>query len=651
MLSAVVVLHSAENKKDTVRVYRLGELTIRGYETIHKAQPVSSSIGFRAIQEADAASASELSYILPAANIRTNSRGEALLFIRGGGERQLGLFLDGASINIPWDNRLDLNLVPTDIIGKMTVNKNSNSILAGANILGGLLNITTYEKYEEGIGGSVRLQYTDGGGSLVSLVNDGRFGKFNYVANVSYSKSEGLLLSQKSDNTMRSQRANSNLISNTDFSRLNFYLRGEYELSEMAKLGLSYSMTDAEKGVASEFNLDAADARFWRYSDWNRNFITLNGEFDLSKNITFRTNFWLDMFRQQIDAYSDSTYSDISSVQNDEDFTFGNRISLEWQIFDNQFVSYAFNSFYSEHQENIDDIAPADFSQFTYSTGIEYRALVDLFEINGGLTYDGNITPKTGVFTENEGLSYSDFGLFLGGKYMISENSFLFANLGRRSRFPTMREAYSGALGKFTVNPDLGAETGILTDVGLDFNFYKFNANLNAFYNMYDELIVRITDPNNSKKKKRVNLAEALSYGIEFNLALVDASPVIFAMNLLWMKNEGKENGKELEHIEYKPELSASLKAGYKFPFALKVQAEFEYTGRQYGIDAARNGEFAEIESSVVTNLRIAKTFIIYSKVLELFVRINNISDEFYISQIGIPDPGRTFSCGLTFRY
>ena len=50
-------------------------------------------------------------------HVPTNTRGESIAFMRNAAERQVGIFYDGAAINVPWDNRLDLSSVPAPLIG------------------------------------------------------------------------------------------------------------------------------------------------------------------------------------------------------------------------------------------------------------------------------------------------------------------------------------------------------------------------------------------------------------------------------------------------------------------------------------------------------------------------------------------------------
>ena len=652
-----LLFNSALASKDTLRVYRLGDVVVSGVQKTPQITASSSVIDLKMLSITDVKSFSELQLYMPSTMIRTNSRGESLPFIRGAGERQMGLFLDGALMNIPWDNRLDFNIVPTEIIGRVKIEKNSNSALWGPNILGGVVSISSYERVSDGIGGNVKLQYTDGGGRYIAASNDGKFGNFNYLTAVSYNNADGFLMSKDAPNTLLHQSQNSRLRTNSDFERLNVFIRSEYKPADGTSLGLSYNLTTAEKGVPSEEYLYAKDARFWRYSDINRNVVTFNAEQYLGRNMIFRTTLWGDFFNQQIDAY-DSTYSKIVTKQKDKDFTFGNRFALEYEVFEKNWLTAVFNSYYSTHKEKVDNNAEDEFSQFTYSAGVEYKSSYKDINFAAGATYDGAVTPKTGIYKDSEGETFQDFGLFVGSRYYLTDEISTYANISRRTRFPTLREAYSGALGKFIPNPDLGAETGLLLDWGISYTSEIINLNFTAFGSFYDDLIIRIKvpkdhplyDPNYPNMRMRDNLAEATVYGAELGFNLLPNSNLLLQGNATFMKSEGKEQGKKVDHLEYKPEMQASFVAGYKFSFGLVPQVELEHIGKQYALNAI-SGKFDVLESYTLLNLRIGYSFDLYGNNFELFARLNNITDEYYLTQIGLPGYGRTFTCGISVRY
>ena len=110
---------------DSTRMYQLGSVTITD-RRITQSKPLSQDIVSMAeINRADAATVADIIYEIPTARVQTNSRGEAVLYLRNAGERQVGIFLDGALINVPWDNRIDLSLVPLNAVGGLVAEKST----------------------------------------------------------------------------------------------------------------------------------------------------------------------------------------------------------------------------------------------------------------------------------------------------------------------------------------------------------------------------------------------------------------------------------------------------------------------------------------------------------------------------------------------
>lgn len=651
----VIINHSLESKAplDSLKSYRLGEIVVSANE---QSKELSESkfieLNYNQLIKLDALSISDLQLFIPSSQIRTNSRGESLLFIRGAGERQLGLFFDGALMNIPWDNRMDLSLVPTDAIGKITVNKNSNSIMYGANILGGAVTISTLERASDGFGITARIQMNDAATQSYSLFHDGKIGNFNYIANISYLNSGGFLISSNTPDT-NNQNQGSKMRTNTDQKRLNLYARGEYKIGTGTTLGLAVNHINAEKGVAPEMNLAPNNTRYWRYPVWKRTLLTFNGEhyFDKDNNFRLLLTGWYDIFNQQIDAYKSIEYKEISETQKDDDKTFGVRASLGFQFLKNQFLNLVFNGFASNHIANVNG-KESEFSQNTLSSGLEYKGIFDALEISAGGTFDYNKTPKTGVFVDAEGSTFSDIGAFLYAKYYFSNNFGIFSNLSRRTRFPTLREAYDGALNKFKVNPDLKPETGILSELGVLINLDNISVSLSGYADFYDDLIIRTGVPNDSlKRKQRVNLAKATIAGLDLAIRSTLFDRLNANLNLTYCYSEGEEVGVKVEHIEYKPQFFGNIILSYDNILNLYPQLELEFVGEQYAINPANNNAFEKLDASLVANFRLGYRLPEFSFLsMELFLRIDNIFDSYRLTQIGLPEAGRMFNLGAILR-
>ena len=511
--------------QDSIRVYQLGTIEVIDHLDAGNIQLSNfEKVNYYNIRKFEPILFSDIKQIIPTALVYTNSRGEMLINLRNSDERQLGLFFDGMSLNVPWDNRFDMTFVPMDIIGSIVVNTNPSSILYGANILSGVIDIATIERENNGYGGNFRISGNDASTMSGAFTIDGKYNKFNFIANAGYTQSDGFLLSSNTP-IMSNQTANTNLRTNTDYKMFNGYARGEYHFSPNSKYGLSINYTKGDKGVAPEgFN---PEPRFWRYPDWNRTIITLNGisTFSPEKNTSLRSTLWYDYFTQTINSYNDITYKDLIEKQIDQDNSFGGRFVFSTNTFANQNLRIVLNVLYSEHNEKIKSESDSlksnlDFSSLLISTGADYTFDWKKYLLSFGIAYDYLLTPKTGVFFANENENYSDYGAFASFSYITSENLKFVANLSRRTRFQTMREAYSGALGKFLVNPDLKPENAINTELKSIYEINNFEISGALFGRFSNDLIIQktVVDPADGKKKKqRFNLSESQNYGVDLN--------------------------------------------------------------------------------------------------------------------------------------
>ena len=645
--------------QDSIRVYQLGTIEVIDKQDAGNIQLSNfEKIDYFNIRKFEPILFSEIKQIIPTALVYTNSRGEMLTNLRNSDERQLGLFFDGVSLNVPWDNRFDMTFVPMDIIGSIIVNTNPSSILYGANILSGAIDIATIERENNGLGGNFRLSGNDASTISGAFTFDGKYNKFNYIANVGYTQSDGFLLSSNTP-AMLNQTVNTNLRTNTDYKMFNAYARGEYHFSTNSKYGLSVNYTNGEKGVAPEgFN---PDPRFWRYPDWNRTIITLNGisTFSTENNVSLRSTLWYDYFTQTINSYNDITYKDLIEKQIDDDNSFGGRFVFSTNTFDKQILRIVLNGLYSEHNEKIQSPADSlksnlDFSSLLMSVGADYNFNWTKYLLSFGLNYDYLLTPKTGIFIENENATYSDFGAYASFSYLQSANLRFVANLSRRTRFQTMREAYSGALGKFLVNPDLKPENAINVELKTIYERSNFEVSGALFGRFSNDLIIQktVTDPADGKKKKqRFNLSESQNYGIDFNAKYRFPFNLSATLYFMYMYSTGKEEGIEIEHLEYKPEIISDLFLSYGFNFGLDLQGEIIFTGKQWGINVATDA-FEEIEPTIQLNFIVSQKLPISDAFSpRVYCKVNNITDEYIQTRIGLPEAGRMFYFGLSSEF
>ena len=97
--------------------------------------------------------------------------------------------------------------------------------------------------------------------------------------------------------------------------------------------------------------------------------------------------------------------------------------------------------------------AGVDYRQKLWSAGGEIEApLGSTHIVGGGLVFDKTTTPETGGRTPAQE-PFDNVGWRAGATHELSGAVRLHASVSQRSRFPALRELYSGALNRFLPNP------------------------------------------------------------------------------------------------------------------------------------------------------------------------------------------------------
>jgi iron complex outermembrane receptor protein len=676
-LCASSLLAQSQPKPDTIKVYRLGEVVIAD-ETIHRVTPTTvQQISLAKIDATDAVTAAGIVHQIPAARIQTNSRGESLIYVRGAGERQVALFLDGALLNVPWDNRIDLNLIPLNAIGGITVAKGVPSVLYGANVVGGAVSLVSQELREPGSLTEVVGQF--GTGSLVNgtVTHIGNIGGFNYIGALGYMSRDGIALPDTAKLFSNPNipeflhQSDPKLRTNTDSRIANVYLRGEYRVAPGANLGVAFHMADAEKGVAPEAHTDGP--RFWRYGDWRNMGAIANGNFTFGKDKDWdvRGALWWTNFEQGIDSYTSSEYNLQEARQEDHDVTLGTRFIVQKKLGAGT-ISLALNGLQSTHDQRdltydstgvpapyVDDATGQEgpyptftYQQQIYSIGAEIeQSLLPNLTFTFGASYDGMETPRTGDKPRGEG--FSDYGLTSGIGYKPTEELTLRLSTGRKTRFPTMRELYGEALRRFLINPDLKPEEATLIDLGIEGRYDWGGFSVTGFSNRTTNTIdQRTIDTLPRRPRQRINLPGSRALGVEVTGELREFRPFRLEGHFTYLHArvvpEDENAPDSTLFLSEKPEMLATVIAGYDFPFGLQPSIELLHRGQAYTLND--DNVFVPLGASTTFNARLAYRLPFQWTTnfsTQIFLRVNNITNEVIMPQLGLPDAGREIQGGI----
>lgn len=651
---------TTHSRVDSLRIHRLSEVVIVAPARLTHINAYSAArVRPEEIALRDATSVADIVHLVPAAHLTTNSRGETLVYLRDAGERQVAVFFDGALLNVPWDNRVDLSLVPGAMIAGVTVAKGVPPVEYGANVIGGAVNLTSRapelrrRTEVEALAGSAGRRH-------ITAAHVNRAGPALWEVSLGHARADGWPLPGGVE--LPFGQADPNLRTNTDHRITNVFLRGAYDLDRRNQLGLSVLLVDAEKGVAPQGHLDprAARVRYWRYPVWRNGVAILSGEGVVDGGTLWKAAAWVNGFTQQIDSYTSDAYDAFDSREEGDDLTFGSRVVLR-RALGRGAIKFAANGFTSTHWQRETDLLPSGepdgppgpvlvFRQHVVSAGVEYETYpAPGATLTFGAGVDAMIPVRTGDKPDMD--PFVDYTVTAGATRELGGGAFLRAAIGRKTRFPTMRELFGEALNRFLINPDLEPESSLLGELGLGIRGPRLSAEMIPFVmltsNTIDQRNVSVPgEPH--PRRQRINLPGSRVVGIELAWSARPAVAIqLDGHATLIRPRPVRETGTEPAFLQEKPEALARVGARYRPPSGFQAGVEAVYTGTAYSLD--EDNTFVALPTSLVLNVRVGQTIELSGgRRVEVFGRADNVTDEVVVPQLGLPGPGRLLAAGVS---
>ena len=590
-------------------------------------------------------------------SMRSNSRGDSVVRIRGAEERQTLVFLDGAPLATPWDGRADLALLPAGLIDHIEVTRGVAPIEYGANAVAGAIDLVTFLPQDgitvraEARGGSLGLR------NMNVLAGIGLDNGWSFTAGGSIVDRDAVRIADKS--AISFDPASNSSRTNTDLTGSTLYAATSYS-GDASFLRASILHADVVRGVAAQGDIDPAVSRvrFWRTPLWKLTQATLNGHWHWDNGINFRATGWQQLFDQSIDSYSDYSYSTLLEREDGNDETIGARLSLslplDWATV--RFVTTAQESTHTQTEfatlNGSADGLVADpslrFRQRLTTSGIEADfSFGEDMTSTLGIGIDRTATPLTGDKPVQASLSATSWSL--GLRWTPSDVWSAAATLGERSRFPTPRELFGVALGRFLLNPDLRPERSLLGDVSVEYSAtdsMTFDVAL-WINDSNDTLSQRVVNVGGSSLRQRFNTNGSFTYGVEaaLNISFLENLRAEISTSLQDGEVARDESG-ERPALLQRPKQQVSVAFDWQATPRLDMRAEVFHTGSAF--DLADDGSIVTLPSATSLNLRG-----FYSvgewrgHKLLLTAAIDNANDELILPQLGLPSPGRTFHVGI----
>jgi len=643
----VVLRHSPYTLNEIVVEERATEPTSTA-TTVQRIEPA-------AIRGQDAAAVSDLGSLIPGAHVQTNSRGQTLLYFRNAGDRQTAQFFDGALLNIPWDNRVDVSLIPAGVVESITVAKGTVPVRYGTNTIGGAVNVQSRTLDAPGDRIEVQTEVGTAGQRRGMATYLSRSGPWDVTAAVQHARRGDQPLPAEA-NLPFSQPDGDRRV-NTDRTLTSAFARGSYRFEGGAQLGVSALHVDASQGVAPESHLDPAETgvRYWRYPTWRKSMLLASGRASLGDRTLLRGAMWGSRFEQDVFQYQSVAYDTLTETQNDRDWTGGSRLLLTRQGEAGSLTAFG-NILTTQHRQAIVSYerpgplpdSVETFRQHLYNVGLEGDIrLTDRLVASGGISFDGTATPTTGPFPERE--AFSSVNATVGLTTTWGSGWTARATGGRKSRFPTMRELFGGALGKFVPNPSLSPVTAWIAETGIERNVGQVQGGATLFLNRTTDAIEQRTFQNgpNAGREQRINLGGSRVVGVEVTGTVRPAEAVKLDGHLTWSQPRGLPDTGDEHHLNEKPAWVGTGTATWLPGGGLTFTGQLRHTGGAYA--RTERNVFVRLPDAWVVDLRAAYRISPSGGAWtgEVFARVDNLTDDATYLQLGLPGPGRRTRVGL----
>lgn len=588
---------------------------------------------------------------LPSVHVRTNSRGEAEISIRGSESRQVSVLYDGLPLTLSWDGRTDVSVVPVGAMQQVTLVPGLSTLLAGPNVLGGVIEFQStlagkpaHPTLQAGAG----VDHEGGFGSSVSLSAPRRVpgGVLTLRAGLGHRDSPGAPLAAE----VTQPRADDDRRTNTDVRSTDGFLAARYDRDGGAWASLSSSAFREERGIAAELGVD--EPRYWRYPEVSRSLTVLSGgsgarQAPWGGATSVQASFGLDAGRTGIDAFDSLDYATLVSGEQGEQVTLTLRATATQTLGRNADLRLGVTSSQLTYDETLTPGAANRYRHRLWSVAGETivrrpvaGSVLDEVDLALGVAFDRSTNPLSGdkpgqpAFDEpaaRAGLS----ALFAGGAVTLH------ANVHRRARFPSLRELYSGALDRFTPNPDLKPEKLLGFEAGVTWRDAHGQLQLVGFAQRLDDAVVRIRQAG---RFKRVNQEGLRTRGVEA-VGSRRVGGVSLGGNLTVQKAELLDPSAALESPENLPEVSGSVRTELALPGALRAGASVRFTSDQYALDPDTGG-LATLEAAGLVDVDLARDWRIgdgssWFSTLRTTIAVDNLADHAAFDAYGLPGPGR----------
>jgi iron complex outermembrane receptor protein len=588
--------------------------------------------------------------LLSGVTVSNMQKNEKRIYVRGFDSRQVGLFIDGIPVYIPYDGLVDLNRFTTADLAAIQVAKGFSSVAYGPNTLGGAINLIS-RKPKALFEGDASVGFASGNERQASVNVGTNQGLWYLQAGASYIQSDNFPLSSSfSPTSTEDGGARNNSYRKDDKTSLKIGLTP----NASDEYALSYYKQNGEKGQPP--STIPASARYWQWPYWNKESVYFTSKTALGQSETLKVRLYHDTYDNAINMYKDATYTALTtggtgpSVYNDK--TNGGSIELESTRFESQTLRFV--THYKEDQHNKYDKSGATLGIEDFKDRLVSYAVEDNIQIRPDLMlslgaahhqlrpvtlYDSSKPTLTlpGAKTADD----AQAGLF----YDWTPAARLYTTIAQKTRLPTLSDRYSQSMSTYLENPGLQPEKAVNYEIGYQGTPWT-NAKAEAaiFYSDISDKIQTWYSNGASctvaNKCQRRNVGKVRASGVELGLRSPVSSRMELGGNYTYTNLENvSDPATKLTDV---PRTKLTAHALFRPISAVDLIAFAEYNSSKWVSNTVSLEGFTTLNLKAV--YRPAKN-------VSAEAGVTNLTDRNYSLADGFPNPGRMWFANANYQF
>jgi len=651
---------AAESPTDQ-NVFTLGEVIVTSEQQAVDLATTVTEISAADIEARGAQTVADALEMLPGVDIIKGGKGQSYVKVRGFDQGDLKVLIDGIPIYEQYFRDLDLSQLPVAAIAKITVTKGASSVLYGANTMGGVINIVTKAAVDKPTL-ELNTEFGDYNTRSYTLNSGIKHGKFIYWLSYNFSSSDAYSLSEdfnqddafNGTHSVNGKAYREDGGSRDDSAYLRRMLNAKigWEPTTDSSLYLTFDYHNNSKGIP---------VRTWTFTDWEQWTLGLVGKTQVNDWLQIKGRVYYMDFADTLHetATEDSGLLGKKYHQFYDSAYDNDTIGSEVQAFINagayNYLKFGLNYTIDDHQSEDILIGDSDWTKTghyqatTFSIAAEDEiSVTPWLAVVAGVSYD-YFKPKVKDLPEgDDGEIATDnadsVNPQVGAVITINEQTSLHASVGKKTRFPHLKELYTSSI--VSGNPGLESQQTIAYEIGVNHNFnHGVSAFMAYFYNDISDLIDVMKDADGNKYY--VNVNDATIQGVELGLDYAVSERFTTGLNYTYLGSEDKTTGKELYN---RPRHRVNMDIRYLFPFGLKTSMQTSYVAHQYYEDNLTYDRVKAINYFLLS-ARVEKELGSFHGVNgSVYVSGNNLTDKYYVES-GELTAGRTITAGLNFKY